>query len=112
MTNDERLGYGSLAAHVELREDIVRHAAHTLTQARRIQISIAVAATIMGVLELVSLLMPGAAPIWLPGHAVALTIGLGFCGLLALVNAWCSKQRAADSRAKLVEYVNRLPAAD
>jgi hypothetical protein len=107
MTTQESMLYEKFGSHVELREEIVRHADIALARAIRLRNVVAVAAILLGIVELVALLAP--APWFNWSSSAAMACAMGGTWLFAVANAWSCRQRANDSREMLLEYVSRLP---
>src|SRR5262245_34231497 len=107
MTTQERMLYEQFAGHVELREEIVRHADVALARAVRLRNALGIAAILLGVLELVALLAPAPWFNW-PSSAV-MACAMGGTWLFTVANTWSCRQRVNESREILLEYVSRLP---
>ena len=108
MTVTEQLAVGAFAAHVQLREDMVRRSHAALTRAARLRNAIAIVTALFMSIVAVAWLLPLQRPDWI-GHGLIVSLGLTAMWLLAALNVWCCQQRWDDSRQQLVDYVNRIP---
>src|SRR5262249_11764642 len=109
MTTHDRLLYGSFAGHIELREDMLRHAGDTLSRSIHLRNAIGIATALFGVSQFAAMIAPETWLGWLSSQRLAITCGLAAAWVLATANVWVCRQRFDDCRDRLMEYVSRLP---
>ena len=109
MTIEERRIYGALVGHVELREDCVRRTSVAWYRAVRFRNAIGVVTLVFIALQLPGLFITVRQPDWFSSHALGVVLGLAAIWLFAAGNAWCCGQRVSECRARLIDFVSRLP---